>query len=82
MKAMIDLRSFIVGAALTVFVLLALGASLGDSPQADRFQVETTANYVFVLDTATGQVWGNYISLRQDMKDEEFMSPKLSLDKK
>ena len=81
MKAMIDLRSFVVGAALTAFVLLALGASLGESPQAGRFQVETTANNVFVVDTATGQVWGKYVSPRQDIKDEEFISPRLSPDR-
>ena len=81
MKAMIDLRSFVVGAALSALVILALGASLADSPQAGRFRIQTTASNVFVLDTATGQVWGKYVSPRRDIKDEEFMSPRLSPDR-
>ena len=81
MKAMFDIRSFLIGAVLTVFVLLALGASLNSSPQVDRFRFGASANHVFVIDTATGQVWGKYVVQRRDMTSEELISPKLSLDK-
>lgn len=81
MKVMFDLRSFLMGAVLTTFILLALGASLNSSPQVDRFRFGASANYVFVIDTATGQVWGKYVTPRRDMTSEEFMSPKLPLDK-
>ena len=82
MKAMFDLRSFVMGVVLAVFVLLALGASLKDLPQVDRFRIASTANNVFVLDTATGQVWGKYVVPRRDAKGQEFMNPRLPLTEK
>ena len=82
MKAIFDLRSFLIGAVLTVFVFLALGAARNDSPQAGRFQIEANNNYVFVIDTATGQVWEKFAVAKQDTKSQNFMDPKLLLDKK
>jgi len=81
MKGMFDLRSLLMGAILAMFILLALGASLNRSPQVDRFRFGASANHVFVIDTATGQVWGKYITPRRDMTSQELMSPKLSLEK-
>jgi len=81
MKARLDFKSLATGAVLTVLVLFALGASLNDSPQPGRFQVETTASHVFVIDTAMGQVWGKYVIPRRDAKGEEFLEPRLPLDK-
>ena len=77
MKTKFDLRSFVMGTVLAVFVLLALGASLKDSPQVDRFRIAPTANNVFVIDTTTGQVWGKYFNPRQGMQSQEFMDPRL-----
>ena len=62
MKAMFDIKSFLIGAVLTAFVLLALGASLKSSPQVDRFRFGATGGHVFVIDTATGHVWGKYMT--------------------
>ena len=81
MKGTLDLRSVLTGAVLAVFILLTLGASLTRSPQVDRFRFGASGNHVFVIDTATGQVWGKYVTPRRDMTSQEFMSPKLSLDK-
>jgi hypothetical protein len=81
MKAMFDFKSLATGVILAALVLLALGASLNNPPQPGRFQIETTGSHVFVIDTATGQVWGKYVIPRRDAKDEEFMKPKLPLDK-
>ncbi|MFC1636118.1 hypothetical protein ACFL5Z_14880 [Planctomycetota bacterium] len=81
MKKMFDIRSVLIGAALAVFLLLALGASLNSPPQVDRFRFGASASHVFVIDTATGQVWGKYVTPRRDMTSQEFMNPKLSLDK-
>lgn len=81
MKTTFDLKSLLVGAVLTVFVLLALGASLNGPAQVDRFRAATNPSHVFVIDTATGQVWGKYVIPRQDMKNQEFMEPRLSLGK-
>jgi hypothetical protein len=36
---------------------------------------------MFVVDTTTGQVWGKYVVPRQDMRNQEFMGPRLSSDK-
>jgi hypothetical protein len=82
MKVTFDLKSLLLGAVLTMFVLLAFGASLNDPPQVDRFRIATTANHVFVVDTATGQVWEQYVVPRRDSRDQEFMAPRLPLDKK
>jgi hypothetical protein len=82
MKTMFDLRSVLIGAILAVLLLFAFGASLNNPPQVDRFRFGASANHVFVIDTATGQVWGKYITPRRDMTSQEFMSPQLSLDKK
>lgn len=82
MKTLFDLRSCLIGVALTVVVLLALGASLSHSPQVDRFRFGASGSHVFVIDTATGQVWGKYVTPRQDLTNQEFMKPKLPLDKK
>jgi len=81
MKALLDLRSLLIGAVLTVSVLLALGASLNGPPQVERFRLATSPGHVFVIDTATGQVWGKYVIPRQDMKGQEFMEPRLSSGK-
>ena len=78
MKAMFDLRSLLIGAVLAAFVLLAFGASLSGPPQVDRFRLATSPGHVFVIDTATGQVWGKYVVPRQDMKSQAFMEPRLS----
>ena len=82
MKAMFEIKSFVIGAVLAAIILLALGASLKESPQVDRFRITSTTNNVFVLDTATGQVWGKHVVPRQGMQSQEFMDPRLSLDKK
>ncbi|MBN2316175.1 MAG: hypothetical protein JXM79_19770 [Sedimentisphaerales bacterium] len=82
MKTMFDLRSFFIGAALTVFVVFALGVSPSHSPQVDRFRFGASGSHVFVIDTATGQVWGKYVTPRQDLTSQEFMSPQLPLGKK
>jgi hypothetical protein len=82
MKVTFDLKSLLVGAVLAVCVLLALGASLNGPPQVNRFRIGASANHVFVVDTATGQVWEQYVIPRRDARDLEFMPPRLPLDKK
>ena len=82
MKTTLDLRSFIIGAVLAAVILLTLGATQNDAPQVDRFRIASTTNNVFVLDTATGQVWGKHVVPRQGTQNQEFMDPRLSLDKK
>ena len=81
MKAMFDLRSFLIGAVLAMCVFLALGAARNDSPKVGRFQIETNEDHVFVVDTATGQVWEKFVAGGQGTKSQDFMDPKLSLRK-
>ncbi|OHB73472.1 MAG: hypothetical protein A2Z25_15045 [Planctomycetes bacterium RBG_16_55_9] len=81
MKAAFNLKSLLIGSVLTLFVFLAIGASLNGPPQVDRFRIATSANHLFVIDTTTGQVWGKYVIPRQDMQDQDFMGPRLPSEK-
>lgn len=46
--------------------------------QVGRFQMATTAGHVYVLDTATGQVWGTFVSASQGSSDKDFKDPKVT----
>ena len=82
MKAVFDLRSLLIGAVLTVFVFLALGAARSDSFKVGRFRIEANEDHVFVVDTATGQVWEKFVAAGQGTKSQDFMDPKLLLHEK
>ena len=45
---------------LMVIVALALGWWLDRRPVSQRFQITASDNRVFLVDTATGQVWTQY----------------------
>lgn len=82
MKTPYDLKSFLIGVVLTVFVVLTLGAAKDESPQVGRFRVETNRNHVFVIDTVSGQVWEKYVKSTGGATSENFAEPKLRLRKK
>ncbi|MEJ2704226.1 MAG: hypothetical protein P8Z79_17460 [Sedimentisphaerales bacterium] len=81
MKTTFDLKSLLAGVALAVLVFLAFGASRNDPPAVDHFRIATTTNHVFVIDTTTGQVWAEYVIPRRDTREEQFMAPRLPLEK-
>lgn len=82
MKMAYDLKSLLIGVLLTVLVVLTLGATKDESPQVDRFRVETNRNHVFVVDTVTGQVWEKYVRVSEGTTSQNFAEPKLRGHKK
>ena len=62
MKRVLDLKSLAVGLLLGLLLAIGIGAAQGipdrTRPLVDRFQIESgDGGAVYVLDTATGQVW-------------------------
>ncbi len=80
MKKSIDLKSFLLGGLLVLFVLCVLGAAprLMSSGSVGRFAI--AASHVeqdaFVLDTMTGQVWRQS---RARGGSDAFYAPKLQI---
>ena len=81
MKAVFDLRSFLIGAVLVTLVFLVLGAARGDSRQVGRFRIETNEEHVFVVDTVTGQVWEKSVVGGHGARSQDFMDSRLLLHK-
>jgi hypothetical protein len=55
----IDIRSLVIGVLLTAVVCLALGARQpAESHSCGRYQVAAADYHAYVIDTATGKVWG------------------------
>lgn len=63
-----DIKSLIIGVLITVVVCLALGASHSTGTHScGRYQLAAgESSYAYVIDTATGQVWGAVGTGRQD----------------
>ena len=62
MKRVLDLKSLAIGLVLGLLLAVGIGATQpiqdGTRPIVDRFQIEAgDGGAVYVLDTATGQVW-------------------------
>lgn len=77
MKTQYDLKSFMIGVLLTALVVLTLGTIKNETLQVGRFRVETNTNHIFVVDTATGQVWEKYVRSSGGSTHEDFAKPKL-----
>jgi len=52
-----DIKSLLIGAIMGALMVLAIAAATSESPPYGRFQLAMTDNYVFKIDTTTGQVW-------------------------
>jgi hypothetical protein len=75
MRPALEVRSLIIGLLLGMLVVIGIGAAQaipdGVRPVVDRFQIEAgDGGAVYVLDTATGQVW--------TVGQAGFASPKLN----
>jgi hypothetical protein len=66
-----NIKSMMIGAALGVLGLLAVAASTTQTLPFGRFQLVATDNYIFKIDTTTGQVWRSYAN----STSKEFMAP-------
>jgi hypothetical protein len=63
---------------LVVIVALALGWWLDRRPVPARFQLQVGAHHAVVLDTATGQVWTDWIGDQSMGSDTSLASPKVT----
>jgi len=61
MTTKIDLKSALCGLALGILAMLAIGAS-GSPNAVGRSQVASSASFVTIIDTTTGQAWGANLS--------------------
>jgi hypothetical protein len=52
-----DIKSLLIGAAMGALMVLAIAAATTESPSYGRYQLAMTDNYIFKIDTTTGQVW-------------------------
>jgi hypothetical protein len=50
-------KQLLVGFALGLVVVAAVAAAVSGSPIVGRFQLSTTQEHAYVIDTQTGQVW-------------------------
>ena len=65
MKNRINIKSLLIGATMGAVTMLVIAAATTDSPHYGRFQLAMTDNYVFKIDTMTGQVWRSLTSEQQ-----------------
>jgi hypothetical protein len=64
MKIKSNLVSLLAGAAIGATAVLSIAAAAvsTDASACGRFQLLATDNFIFKIDTATGQVWHTYTS--------------------
>jgi hypothetical protein len=75
MNHSIDTKSALIGLCVGITAMLALGASSPTTRPVGRYQIGGTATHGLVIDTATGQVWTQY--LQPDcIRDSSFHGPK------
>jgi len=71
----INIKSVLIGGLLVVLVLFLTGlVPYADPVEYNRFEIATSENYAFILDTATGQVWTG--AFPDSIDDSEFHNPK------
>lgn len=73
MKIKTNLVSLLAGVALGAVAVLSIAATSMETFSTGRFQLVVTDNYVFKIDTATGQVWHTLTS----SPSREFMRPNI-----
>ena len=81
-------KSMVIGALLALLVVCAIGAlPVSQNDSWGRFAMHSHLNHVIILDTATGQIWMQYLTengilgpeARPEMA-QEFFAPKLYTD--
>jgi DNA-binding transcriptional regulator YdaS (Cro superfamily) len=71
----IDIKSALIGLCLGVAAILGLGASSPTTGAVGRYQIAGTATHGMVIDTATGQVWTQYLQ-PDGIRDSRFYGSK------
>lgn len=77
MKFEMDIKSFVIGVLVTACLFVALGASKSSKPPGpvNRFQIAGNPGHVFIIDSATGQVWEKFSSPTQGSSVSGFGRP-------
>lgn len=75
MNTKIDLKSTLLGLALGVLGLLALGAA-SPSSQIGRYRLTGSTPYFLLVDTVTGKVWSGNFQQGLRNTDSDFFSHK------
>jgi hypothetical protein len=77
MKTMFDPKSALMGVVGTVVIACVCGAMSPAGPDVGRFQIETSVQHAFVLDTTTGEVWEKYLPPNRGQMTKDFNRSKL-----
>ena len=75
MNTKIDLKSTLLGLAIGVLALLALGAG-SPSSEVGRYRAVGSTPYFLLVDTVTGQVWSGNFQTGFRNTDPDFFQPK------
>ncbi|HLX69841.1 MAG TPA: hypothetical protein VKV04_09470 [Verrucomicrobiae bacterium] len=80
MKTTIDIKSAVLGLAIGIVAMLAIGAEESPSNPVGRYQVQTCpgnpSGFAVLVDTTTGKVWMGNGSGNQLRSDLDFFAPK------
>lgn len=68
--------SVLLGFIAAVGLVFLLGADRPYEPEFGRFDLEATANHVFVIDRTNGKVWEKYVTESNGQSDQDFALPK------
>ena len=77
MKPKFNLVSMLMGAALGAVAILTIAATTAQTLPYGRFQLLATDNYLFKIDTSTGQVWKTSVNAPA----RDFLAPNLTESK-
>ena len=78
MKTPLDTKSILIGLAIAVVSILAIGATTGEEKEIGRYQIAGagTPSVFVVVDTVTGKVWMGNGTSSQLRSDGDFFAPK------
>lgn len=60
MQNKINIKNLLIGMALGAILVLSIAAATTQTPAYGRFQLTSGENYIFKIDTTTGQVWKSF----------------------
>ena len=67
-----DPKSALLGLIVGILATVAIAAARSDPTGIGRYQIAGTATHGLVIDTATGQVWRDYLPPQSGSSDPDF----------